>query len=69
MSTTNPFENKVTDKLFTHKSYVCVRKHGLVLDNPQGLICHKIQTNQPTNMILYNLVQKTRTKTKNRQKM
>ena len=35
-------------KLFTYKLYVCVCvcKQDLVLNNPQGLICHKTQPNQ-----------------------
>ena len=32
---------------------VCVCKHHLVLDNPQGLIYHKIQRNQTKHYTHY----------------
>ena len=55
-------KNKVINKLFTYNSYiyiyiyiyiymcVCVKQY-LALNNPQGLICHKIP-NQPKQMII-----------------
>ena len=52
MSFNNSLKNKVTDKLSACKSYiymcVCVYKLDLTLNNPRGLICHKITTKQPT---------------------
>ena len=34
---------------------VCVCKHDLALNNLQGVICHKIPTNQPDSYNLFGL--------------
>ena len=40
----NSFKNNVIKKLFAYESYmICMHKQDLVLNNPQGLICLKIQ--------------------------
>ena len=44
MSFNDSFKKKVTNKLFTYKSYVL---HDLAFNNPPGLMCHEILTNQP----------------------
>ena len=56
MSSNSSFKNKVTYKLFAYKStYIC--KQDLTLSYPQKLVCHKIPTHQPTNLMkfLYNV--------------
>ena len=41
----------VTCKLFTGKLYIYVYIYDLALNNPQGFMFTKKQTNQPTNQI------------------
>ena len=55
--TFSSFKNEVTDKLFAYKYiYIYIYKQNLVLDSLLGLICHKIQSNQPTNSNNCNVI-------------
>ena len=47
------FKNNVTYKLFTYKSYNY--KWDLALNDPQRLICHKMQLNQTIIMYIFSL--------------